>query len=507
MTFEPSIGDGVQLMDIMQIQATLAGYSLVDPDDCEVTPGDGLEVDVASGEARLGGPAESISSQTVSLPDPDADGPRKALVYLDSDGDAQTIGGDPAENVAPEGEERTRTAVPAVPIPDEEFLPLAEVWLEADADGIVEGDISSRRMPFSQGSGSGLNADLVRGDDPYTDSDASNAAPVQSVAGETGDVTIEVNQMGPFLPEIPVYNNASYASDYVHDTIERTSDMTEDRFVLCNEYKISNSTTVDADDFVFIAASESIEINGTLEARHATDGGPRKEPGSGNGDDADESWLSPMGIEEGYGGDGRSSGGSANNKYQSGIPPLYRIVTDPTLFFEIFEEDIPFPIIGDYEPRITIDGGDEDTKYNFAAGGGAGGSGMGNDRWRDGEDGEFPGGGGGGRATRSGDTDDGGYGGAGGDGGGLVWLMAPEIKINGKIDTSGSDGEDGEYDIRAGGGGGGGSGGPVILQGVNISGVSNIDTSGGSGGAAGSDNAGDGADGADGDIVISRVNL
>ena len=148
MTFTPTQGDGAQLMDILQLQAALDGYSLVDPRDCEVTPGSTeLTVDVASGEVRLGGGPVSIAAQTdVALPAPDSENPRKALVYLDSGGTIQTLGGDPATPI-PSGAERTGASVPTVPVPSEAFVPLAEVWLPAGASDIVAADIASRRVP------------------------------------------------------------------------------------------------------------------------------------------------------------------------------------------------------------------------------------------------------------------------------------------------------------------------------------------------------------------------
>ena len=67
MTYDPAQGDGAQLMDIMQMQAALNGYSIVDPSEAAVTPGSSsLTVDVAGAPsgARLGGPAESFSGET-----------------------------------------------------------------------------------------------------------------------------------------------------------------------------------------------------------------------------------------------------------------------------------------------------------------------------------------------------------------------------------------------------------------------------------------------------------
>jgi len=149
MTFNAEIGDGAQLMDVLQLQAALAGYSLADPqNDCEVTPASagGLAVDVSAGTARLGGAAEIVGPfSDVALPSADPTDPRKALVYLNSNGDIQTLGSPPVAS-EPTGEERAKTYNPQVPIPSGDFLPLAEVWIPAGASSVSAGDIRSRRV-------------------------------------------------------------------------------------------------------------------------------------------------------------------------------------------------------------------------------------------------------------------------------------------------------------------------------------------------------------------------
>ena len=149
MVFDPSQGDSAQLMDIMQLQAALAGYSLVDPTEAEVTPGSAdLTVDVAAAPSgvRLGGPSEDFDGDDgIELPDPDPDDPRKALVYIDSTGNVQTLGGPPATPV-PNGSERTQAGVPTVPVPTEDYLPLAEIWISSNISDITEADIASRRV-------------------------------------------------------------------------------------------------------------------------------------------------------------------------------------------------------------------------------------------------------------------------------------------------------------------------------------------------------------------------
>lgn len=186
MTYDAQSGDGAQILDVLQINATLAGYSLVDPSEASVTPGSSnLTIDVADAPSgvRLGGPAQAFGGASgVSLPSPDPDDPRKALVYLDSTATVQVDPGTPAAAV-PSGAERDQTGIPTMPIPDENFLPLAEVWIPAGASDIVSGDIQSRRMPFAQGAGSGLNADKIKGNDPVTDYGELAGTPTQTGSG------------------------------------------------------------------------------------------------------------------------------------------------------------------------------------------------------------------------------------------------------------------------------------------------------------------------------------
>lgn len=195
MTFDPDVGDGAQFMDVAQLQAALAGYSLVDPaTDCEVTPADagGLAVDVSSGTAHLGGPAESISAQSdVALPASDPDDPRKALVYLDGTGTVQTLGGDPAP-AAPPNEEREKAAVPSVPIPASDYLPLASVWIPAGATTISSGDIRSRRIGLDMPSGGsvfGRNTSIPARRAAHVSVGVNGA--IYTVAGEDASGTLQ----------------------------------------------------------------------------------------------------------------------------------------------------------------------------------------------------------------------------------------------------------------------------------------------------------------------------
>ena len=281
MTFTPNIGDSAQLMDILQLQATLAGYSLVDPSEAEVTPGSAdLTVDVAEAPSgvRLGGAAEDFAGETgVDLPLPDAEDPRKALVYLDSNGDIQAIGGDPA--TPPSGGERTTAKLPTVPIPEEDYLPLAEVWLPADAGDIVEADISSRRLPFLQGEGSGLNAGLF--------------------AGNT------VSDVEP-----PIYGDGSDGDRVITDDVSDSGTYYHDRF----EIEAGQTLTLDGNNLI-IHAREEIVIDGTIDGTGVGGAGGLGSD-DGSGEDGEGADLVGPGGEGGAGdfsgGGGGGSGGSQN---------------------------------------------------------------------------------------------------------------------------------------------------------------------------------------------------
>jgi len=225
-------------MDIMQMQAALNGYSLVDPSEAAVTPGSSsLTVDVAGAPSgvRLGGPAESFSGETgVSLPSPDPDQPRKVLVYLGGGGNVQVFGGDPADPV-PSGEIRTKTGVPTLPIPAAGFLPLAEVWMPAGATDITASDIFSRRMPFEQGQGSGLNADLLRGKQ---------------------------------LNKPPLYGNGSDGEVIINSNTSDSGMLHTTRY----EIQAGNTLTLN-DSALIIFAREEIVIDGTIDGSAVNGGG------------------------------------------------------------------------------------------------------------------------------------------------------------------------------------------------------------------------------------------
>ena len=453
MTFEPSIGDGAQLMDIMQLQATLAGYHLIDPDGVTIEPGsDPLTIDVEfETEARLGGPAAEIDDETgLELPDPDPDGARKALVYVDSSGDVQTEGGIPAP-ADPDGEERTRTVNPQVPVPDGEFLPLAEVWLEAGASDISAGDISSRRLPFEMGVGSGLVSNDVQ---PQGEGSGIDADTIHGLAPES--------------LYTPVFGDGA-DGEIVHD-----SDTTESGVIWADGYTVDEGVTVDVDEQLVIVSKRPVRIDGEIDAK-----GEGAEPGENRG--FFESNGTPgsgggggRGGDGGDGTDGAGGGGGGDsarvdpNSGSDGNPPDDRDVDDDE------RERLQKFLHLDWDEWY-------ETTFPGGAAGGSGGDGN--------SEGVGP------------SPNDGG---AGGPGGGVIVIAAPEITGSGTVIADGGDGEDGEDGHGAGGGGGGGTGGLILL----VAPVIDIEASveGGKGGAGGDGGSGgdggDGGDGEDGEVVI-----
>ena len=89
----------------------------------------------------------------------------------------------------------------------------------------------------------------------------------------------------------------------------------------------------------------------------------------------------------------------------------------------------------------------------------------------------------------------------GGNGGGIVFICAPTITINGTVESNGTDGEDGQGSVLSiRGGAGGGSGGSIWLRSAEFSGSGSVSAVGGSGGLPGSllYETGRGGDGGDG---------
>ena len=241
----------------------------------------------------------------------------------------------------------------------------------------------------------------------------------------------------PGMPE-PIYGDGSDGS------ITHSANVTYSRTYFCTDYTLQSGNTASlGNDVVIIVAQNKITINGTIDGKGM--GGSRTGPNGSNGNNG-------LFVPNGSGGAGGSSnrfeggdGGSGNG----GSPLSWR---------DRFKIS-PFAELRKINDITTAFGG---------ASGGSGGLGeSGNVDKAHGGDGSAPGGAGGGATDPDASAD--GNGGAGGAGGGAVFLIAPEIEINGTIDLRGDDGEMAETAPVTGGGGGGGSGGAVWLIGRQFS--------------------------------------
>lgn len=440
MTFDPSLGDGAQILDVLVQQQSLAGYSLVDSSsDCEVTAGtNDLTVDVSSGTARLGGPFESISGSTnVDLPTADASNPRKALVYLDNNGDVQTEGG-PAVAADPSGETHESTHDPQIPIPSEDYLPLAAVWIPAGATDITDSDIWDLRSP-------------------------SQLQLVPSMS------------MGPVLNDEQVFS----------------TDSTESGLVYAQSIEIESGVTITADGWLLLVSPGEIIVDGTINGvGQGASGGTGETDPNGNGGRGGDGSFAPIGS----GGTGGDSGGQ-NEKGGDGGDGDTRTTTRRTLvdnglamldMAEQFEIGNPFTGAGGGGGAAGEVSSVNAVGDNGSAPGGGGGGALVSE-----SNGGTPGNGAGGG--------DGGDGGAGVvliapqiNGNGTIDTSA----------TDGQNGQDG--DAGGGGGGGGSGGANILIGDTEPTGMTRTANAGvgGIGGTSSVDNvaAGDGANGEDGPI-------
>lgn len=145
MTFAEQSGDGAQALSINQLLDALGGDTVVS--GCAPSAGTGnLEVDIASGTARVSGSNVSVSSGTVTLSSGSAN-PRKDLIYVDSSGNLQSAEGT-AASAEPSGSVRFATYKPAPP--DSTSITgavVAEVWVAANkSDSFQSADINDRRI-------------------------------------------------------------------------------------------------------------------------------------------------------------------------------------------------------------------------------------------------------------------------------------------------------------------------------------------------------------------------
>lgn len=313
-------------------------------------------------------------------------------------------------------------------------------------------------------------------DDNFTTpAEAADAAPVDSVNGQTGAVSIDTGTNPPLF------------GDGSDGTVTRSGNTTENNFVNATTYEIQAGVTVTASPFTVIKATEEVIINGTINAtsNNGGSGGAGSDGGTASdGEPGGAGAFSPVGG-GGVGGeaeftDGGEAGGDGGN---GGDGDSRSGANDVPL-----KEQLGVFLGVDFLNEAP----------GVAAGGGGGGGLSVNTDFAGGSSGNFPGGGGAGQAES---TTPGAAvaGGDGGDGGGLVFIFAPTITINGTINADGQDGENGpSSNGDRSGGGGGGSGGAVLIAGGNVDNNGTVTADAGLGGVG----AGNGADGESGVVKV-----
>jgi len=151
MTFSAADSDGIQALDINQFSWLTEGYFVrFDVGNaCFPTIGNGMTVEVDSGEIVANGITVSVSSQSVTLSDGDSQ-PRKDIVYLDSAGLIDVAEGTPNAAV-PSGEIREATARPAPQsLEGNPSVIVAEIWVGAGVTDLSTSDLRDRRIGFEE---------------------------------------------------------------------------------------------------------------------------------------------------------------------------------------------------------------------------------------------------------------------------------------------------------------------------------------------------------------------
>ncbi len=289
--------------------------------------------------------------------------------------------------------------------------------------------------------------------------------------------------------------------DSVDGSITDSSNKTRGGVLRTSDYTLEAGNTLSIDKLLIIHAQDKITINGTIDAKGSGgvggSGGSSDSGGSddaGDGGDGENAIIRPTGT-GGSGGSGGSYDGISGGNGGDGGDGKDRAIK--------YEEQF------EYLPTVSIYTLIRETSLSPKIGAGAGGGGgaKSHDEFEidnvSGANGNYPSGGGGGGIHQNVEAIPSGS--AGGNGGGAIILCAPTIEINGTIDASGEDGEDGVDDEHAGSGaGGGGNGGLIAYIYRNTidrsSAIENVSAgSGGVGGTDTTDGDSDGGDGANGE--------
>ena len=433
-----------------------------------------LEVGCDAGTVVIDGDEVSVSAQTESVSDISGEVTETAYRYhtlsVDDTGTLVVHSSDVGEfdSNDPDAEPITQVTEPSHET-GEAFLGTA-FQVEGAIERVFDGRYVLVDVPNSvitQGEGSGLDADTLRGDTP-------------------GELTS------------PMYGDGSDGA------ITHSTDTSESGLLLTERYEVESGTTVTVDDDMLVVyATDEILIDGTVDAsgRGASGGaggagGDPPADGSnsdGNpGDDGTPGTDADLAVDGsasgGVGGDGggynrgdvgagNGVGGSGGDGADNGSPTL----TPAELrLLRIYLSD----------PWSGING----LTYLGGSGGGGGGGG----------------GSGGVSADDGSSAGAGGDGGDGGDGGGVVVFVAPRVVVNGSVLAEGTDAQSGlngqntsDRGAGAGGGGGGGSGGDgggiiFVTQRPATSGSVSVAPGGGAAGGSGGTATGTGAEDGEG---------
>ena len=126
----------------IQNRAVRAGVG----NECEVTAGSGMSVDVDTGEVFFNGNPTPISAGNVTVPSADSSDPRKDVIYIDGAGNPQITTGTP-NSPDPAAETGEDTWEPAPPDKaDADVVVLAEVYVAANETDITDAEITDRRI-------------------------------------------------------------------------------------------------------------------------------------------------------------------------------------------------------------------------------------------------------------------------------------------------------------------------------------------------------------------------
>jgi len=134
--------------DVNVLDLAIKGYGVYS--GCSVTPLNGMSILVTEGTIVFDGNTVSFTEKTLTLTS--SSDPKKAIVYAD-DSSAYVSEGVP-EPAVPSGLSGTLTYRPRAPLFPEDKVPLAEIWIDANATSISASDIYDRRCfikPMSTG--------------------------------------------------------------------------------------------------------------------------------------------------------------------------------------------------------------------------------------------------------------------------------------------------------------------------------------------------------------------